>query len=88
MTLSRAFTLIELLVAISIIAILIAILLPALSAARKATQRTTCLSNFRQIGIGLRVHSTDTDTAPTAAYIPPPFGWSGLPPIITPPWHR
>ncbi|MEL7089976.1 MAG: prepilin-type N-terminal cleavage/methylation domain-containing protein [Planctomycetota bacterium] len=49
----KAFTLIELLVVISIIALLIALLLPALGAARDAARSTKCLSNQRQLGIGL-----------------------------------
>ncbi|WP_428386669.1 type II secretion system protein [Mucisphaera sp.] len=65
----KAFTLIELLVVISIIALLIGILLPALGAARNTARGMSCLSNKRQIGIGIWGWAQDNkDEYPPAFY--------------------
>ncbi len=57
----NAFTLIELLVVIAIIAILAVILFPVFSRARENARRTSCMSNMRQIGLGMMQYLQDND---------------------------
>ena len=57
------FTLIELLVVIGIISVLIAVLLPALQSARRAAGDVQCLSQMRQVGLGLLAYTAENKGA-------------------------
>lgn len=57
----QAFTLIELLVVIAIISILAAILFPVFARARENARRTSCLSNLKQVALGVRMYGQDYD---------------------------
>ena len=57
----RGFTLIELLVVIAIIAILAAILFPVFAKAREKARQSSCLSNIKQIALGVLQYAQDYD---------------------------
>jgi prepilin-type N-terminal cleavage/methylation domain-containing protein/prepilin-type processing-associated H-X9-DG protein len=57
----RGFTLIELLVVIAIIAILAAILFPVFAQAREKARAASCLSNQKQVALGLMMYAQDYD---------------------------
>src|SRR5688572_8951045 len=69
------FTLIELLVVIAIIAILAAILFPVFAQAREKARQSSCLSNFRQLGLGMMMYAQDYDESLPIAYWGP--DWCG-----------
>ncbi len=49
-------SLVEILIVIGIIGLLLSLLTPAVQMAREASRRTQCMSNLRQVGIGLQEH--------------------------------
>lgn len=75
----HGFTLIELLVVIAIIAILAAILFPVFARARENARRTACVSNMKQIGLGVMQYTQDYDEL-----LPP--SRNTVAGIVTP-WH-
>lgn len=60
------FTLVEMMVVIAIIGILAALLLTAISSAKRKSQRTACTNHLRQINLGIRMYSDDSnDVSPS-----------------------
>jgi len=64
-----AFTLIELLVVIAVISILAAILFPVFARARENARRASCMSNLKQIGLGIMQYTQDYDERMPSNYI-------------------
>jgi prepilin-type N-terminal cleavage/methylation domain-containing protein/prepilin-type processing-associated H-X9-DG protein len=77
-TRKSGFTLIELLVVIAIIAILAAILFPVFAKAREKARQSSCLSNMKQLGLGLMQYVSDYDGVyPLSYYYPYGSGATG-----------
>lgn len=55
------FTVVELLVALATLGILAGLLFPALNRAKSSARRTACLSNLKQINLGVRLYSDDSN---------------------------
>jgi prepilin-type N-terminal cleavage/methylation domain-containing protein/prepilin-type processing-associated H-X9-DG protein len=80
----KAFTLIELLVVIAIIAILAAILFPVFARARENARRASCMSNLKQISLGMLQYTQDYDEhfpkyrvpAAYSNFTANPYGWA------------
>jgi len=65
----KGFTLIELLVVIAIIAILASILFPVFARAREKARQTSCMSNIKQLVLGVNMYAQDYDeTLPRGAF--------------------
>ncbi len=75
----HAFTLIELLVVIAIIAILAAILFPVFAQAREKARQIACLSNMKQIGLGIKMYAQDYDELFPMGNGYEPFNWENNP---------
>jgi prepilin-type N-terminal cleavage/methylation domain-containing protein/prepilin-type processing-associated H-X9-DG protein len=74
----KGFNLIELLVVIAIIAILAAILFPVFAKAREKARQTSCLSNEKQIVLGMLMYAQDYDEVFPFAF--DVLGWGAIAP--------
>jgi prepilin-type N-terminal cleavage/methylation domain-containing protein/prepilin-type processing-associated H-X9-DG protein len=67
----RGFTLVELLVVVAIIGVLAGLLVPALAQAKRKAKAVQCLSQLRQLGLGLLMYA---DSEPDGKLPPDPQG--------------
>jgi prepilin-type N-terminal cleavage/methylation domain-containing protein/prepilin-type processing-associated H-X9-DG protein len=81
----EGFTLVELLVVIAIIAILAALLLPVFSKARDKARQSVCISNLKQIDLGIHLYLDDQNNGSpgnTNATHSPFVNWTGYRELI------
>lgn len=75
-----AFSLLDILVSVTVIAVLIALLLPTLYAMRETTRKVVCLSNVRQLGLGLAMYADDYEgSLPLSDFAPRRRGAGNFP---------
>ncbi|MFC1582642.1 type II secretion system protein [Planctomycetota bacterium] len=55
----KGFTLVELLVVIAVIMLLVALILPVMTSVRIQAKTAVCLSNMRQVGLGVQAYTLD-----------------------------
>jgi prepilin-type N-terminal cleavage/methylation domain-containing protein/prepilin-type processing-associated H-X9-DG protein len=84
----RGFTLIELLVVIAIIAILAAILFPVFAQARDKARQSACLSNMKQLALGVMLYTQDYDETLPKGYHALPNGGSFPWPLAVAPYVK
>ena len=82
----KGFTLIELLVVIAIIAILAAILFPVFAQARESARAISCLSNEKQVALGVTMYVQDYDESFPQAFYDAPDSIKGQPDAPWGPW--
>lgn len=81
---NQGFTLIELLVVVAIIGILAAILFPVFARARENARRASCMSNLKQIGLGMMMYVQDYDGHFPGAMVGIPGAPSGSGRVVCP----
>ena len=81
---NHGFTLIELLVVIAIIAILAAILFPVFARARENARKANCMSNVKQITLGIMQYVQDYDERYPSTHFVDNLGYGRWVPAVEP----